>query len=71
MTLDQFRLSKGWNYKQLAEFLGHEQRVVRRWCLPFGSAEFRRPHDTTRFSIVTKTGGAVGLADWFPAETPA
>lgn len=71
MTLEEFRAAKGWNYRELAEFLGHDQKVVRPWCLPFDDPGFKRPLDVTRISIREKTAGAVDLADWFPKSAAA
>jgi len=60
MTLDEYRIEKGWSYTKLAEITGcAHATVARRWCLPQDHSDYSVPAARYMRVISSVTDGAV------------
>ena len=60
MTLDEYRIFKGWTYRRLGLFLKKPAETARRWC----NGE-RVPRPTVARQIEKKTKGLVTANDFY------
>lgn len=70
MTLNAYRLMKGWSYGQLAQRLGTKHaQMARRWCLPMDHTDYLVPSNrgATKYMsrILELTRGEVQPNDFF------
>lgn len=66
MTLDEFRLKKGWSYSELARRLGCTHAAhARRWCLKFGQPQRVIPSEIYMERIVNISLGEVMPNDFY------
>lgn len=64
MTLDEWRLSRGWTFTDLGRALNLSPEAARRYC-KLG----RVPRPLILQSVVKLTGGAVQAADFYPTPS--
>lgn len=57
--------------RDVAPELGCSHEQVRRVCLPFDDADWRRPSAKLKQKIYAWTHGAIGLGDWGEPERVA
>lgn len=66
MTLEQYRLEKGWTYAQLANALGATHATIaRRWCLRHTSKDRLIPSPKYMDRIMLLTDSAVMPNDFY------
>tara|TARA_R100001440_G_scaffold26070_2_gene42386 strand:+ start:1031 stop:1246 length:216 start_codon:yes stop_codon:yes gene_type:complete len=66
MTLEQYRLDKGWTYAELANKLGASHATIaRRWCLRHNNKEKLIPSPKYMDRIMLMTDSAVMPNDFY------
>ena len=66
MTLEQYRLEKGWTYAQLADALGASHATIaRRWCLRHTSKDRLIPSPKYMDRIMLLTASSVMPNDFY------
>lgn len=66
MSLDVWRIARGWSYSDLARALGTSAETARRYCL-----RTRLPTVVNIHKIVKLTGGEVSVGDFYASNQPA
>lgn len=66
MTLNQWRIKKGYSYRLLAKMVGASHAsVVRRWCLGMDDEDFMIPKPKYMLQILELTAGEVQPNDFY------
>tara|TARA_R100001440_G_scaffold61750_1_gene81679 strand:- start:2934 stop:3146 length:213 start_codon:yes stop_codon:yes gene_type:complete len=66
MTLDDYRLKRGWSYSELARQVGaNHAAIVRRWCLNFGHSNRSIPNELYMERIINMSMGEVMPNDFY------
>lgn len=64
--LAKFLFDRDIDPSRVAPVFGVQPETVRRWCLPFGHRDRRRPKDDKLELIIAYTQGEVTAADFYP-----